>query len=117
MPPSTIELPDDPDSALEQLRSASATGPVAVFKLSPICPISTRAESSFERFIDDSGDALAGVARIDVIARRALARGLTAGLGIAHESPQLLWFRGGRLGWHGSHGDITEEQCRRLLEQ
>ena len=46
---------------------------------------------------------------IDVIAEKALARGLTAGLGIRHESPQALVFRGGELSGHASHDTITAQ--------
>ena len=49
------------------------------------------------------------LAVIDVIAEKALARGLTAGLGIRHESPQALVFHGGELSGHGAHGTLTAQ--------
>ena len=45
---------------------------------------------------------------------RPLARGLTDALGIRHESPQLLWFTGGGVSWHGSHGDVTKAKLESL---
>lgn len=47
------------------------------------------------------------VAIIDVIEERPLARGLTAELEVRHESPQALWFSGGELAAHQSHGALT----------
>ena len=47
------------------------------------------------------------LAVIDVIAEKPLARGLTAQLGIAHESPQALVFADGELAAHASHGTLT----------
>jgi bacillithiol system protein YtxJ len=46
---------------------------------------------------------------VDVIARRGLARGLTAALEIQHQSPQALVFRGGECVAHGSHGQLTRD--------
>ncbi len=49
------------------------------------------------------------LAVIDVIAQKPLARGLTAELGMRHESPQALVFRAGELSGHASHGTLTAE--------
>jgi bacillithiol system protein YtxJ len=46
---------------------------------------------------------------IDVIDQRDLARGLTAELGIEHQSPQALVFRGGELVAQDSHGALTRD--------
>ncbi len=45
----------------------------------------------------------------DVIAQKLLARGLTAELGIRHESPQALVFQAGELSGHASHGTLTAQ--------
>jgi len=42
--PRELSLPADPEAALTALREASAEHHVVVFKKSPICPTSTRAE-------------------------------------------------------------------------
>ena len=53
---------------------------------------------------------------VNVLARRELARGITAALGIHHESPQaLLWFRG-QLRWHDSHSSLTAEAFEREVQ-
>lgn len=103
-----IELPADPDAALAALQEASRTADVVVFKKSPICPVSTRAEFEFKTWTKgiDASDPVR-LAMIDVIAEKPLARGLTAALGIDHQSPQALWFSNGQLAWHDSHGALT----------
>lgn len=111
----TFALAPEPDAARAQLEQLSAERCVLVFKRSPICPISTRAEAELDAWLETRDDARAlSVARVNVIAERALARGLTAALDVQHESPQALWFQGGRLRWHGSHGALTRERFREL---
>ena len=116
MAPRTIELPPDPDEALRALRAAARAGPVLVFKRSPICPVSFTAEAELGAFLEARGpdDALA-VATIDVIEERPLARGLTAALGVRHESPQALVFRDGELAWHASHGELTRARFAEVV--
>lgn len=108
MTPRLLALDPDPASALETIRAASAERRVLVFKKSPICPVSHRAESELEawRAALGEGDAVA-LAVVDVIAERGLARGLTAALDVRHESPQALVFENGELVTHASHGELT----------
>ena len=102
-----LDLPSDARTALSLLRSTSGAHPVVVFKRSPTCPISHRAEMEFKTFLSEVGDGELAVGIIDVIAERDLARGLTADLNIEHESPQALWFNDGELVWHASHSQLT----------
>ncbi len=112
--PRARRRPAGPAAALTALREASAEHHVVVFKKSPICPTSTRAEFEFKQWLKDldSADPVR-IAWIDVIAERPLARGLTAALDVEHQSPQALWFTGGDLAWHDSHGALT---CARFTE-
>ena len=106
-----LVLDGEPRAALERIRSASRERAVLVFKLSPICPVSTRAESELDAWIAELGDeSELALARVDVLAQKPLARGLTAELGIDHASPQALWFEAGELRWHDSHGALTRER-------
>jgi bacillithiol system protein YtxJ len=116
MPIHELQLDPDPATARAQLEAASRARPVVVFKHSPICPVSDRALRQFQRFLGGvaPGREL-GVAHVDVIAQRPLARGLTAALGVAHQSPQALWFEGGALAWHDSHAALTVERFTRAL--
>lgn len=116
--PEATSLPDDPAAAAAFLRSASEERDFVVFKKSPICPVSTRAEYEFRTWLRGLPDgANVGIAEIDVIEERALARGLTAELGIQHESPQALWFRRGALHWHDSHGALTAQRFDSLRSE
>ena len=107
-PSREITLPSDPAEAIQALKTASTETDVVVFKKSPICPVSTRAEFEFKNWLKAIPDSdSTRYAMVDVISEKPLARGLTAELGIDHQSPQALWFSGGELAWHDSHGALT----------
>ena len=113
-----LELPADPDRALAAIREA-ATGETAVLllKLSPICGVSTMAEREVENWLEKEGEGKRlRVAVVDVVGERELARGLTALLGIEHQSPQALFFRGGEVEWHGSHYNIDSKNLNALFD-
>ncbi|MEM8713199.1 MAG: bacillithiol system redox-active protein YtxJ [Planctomycetota bacterium] len=111
-----MKLPEAPADAAAHLQAASKDGPIAVFKHSPICPVSASAQHRFHTWMK-TDEAATGLqhAQIDVIAEKPLARGLVAELGVQHESPQLLLFHGGELIWHASHGAITGEALTEQL--
>lgn len=81
-----------------------------VFKHSSRCEISTAAFSEYEAFAAARPDV--PTAWIDVIAERPWSLRVAEKSGVAHESPQALLVRDGRVAWHASHGKIT----RRALE-
>lgn len=110
-----MDLAASAKDALAQLSSASKSQTVAVFKHSPICPISAAAQERFHAWMSDEDASGVQHAHIDVIAEKPLARGLVAELGIRHESPQLLLFHDGELVWHASHGAITGEALSEQL--
>ena len=113
---SAMVLSESPQAALLELQAASMKGPVAVFKHSPICPISGAAHERFEEWMGGaSPEDRVEHAHIDVIAEKPLARGLVAELGIKHESPQILLFHQGEMVWHASHGAITGEALTEQL--
>lgn len=112
----SLTLDPDPAAALAAIRAASHERPVLVFKKSPICPVSHRAEwelTSWRKSLDEGAELALSI--VDVIGERPLARGLTAALDVQHESPQALWFEGGELRWHGSHGALTGARFTALL--
>ncbi len=114
---SDLKLPQDPSDALDLIRKES-TGriPLLVLKLSPTCGVSRLVESELKKWLDDCDfrDRFQ-VAVIDVIGERELARGLTSLLGIEHQSPQAILFRGGEVKWHGSHYQIEPKDLALLL--
>lgn len=78
-----------------------------LFKHSPICPISAKALTEWDRFLK-LRPALPTLF-VDVIADRAVARGLAQECGVAHQSPQVILFKDGRPAWNASHDAITAE--------
>ncbi len=107
-----LELPGEAAPALDRIQQTSAgTKAVLVLKMSPICGVSSRAESEVKSWFESRDpERELSIAVIDVIADRELARGLTAAIGIDHESPQVLLFREGKLVWHASHFDISAKR-------
>ncbi|HZM00592.1 MAG TPA: bacillithiol system redox-active protein YtxJ [Planctomycetota bacterium] len=91
---------------LAAFRAALRRHPVVMlFKHSPICPISAAALEQWERFREARPELPALF--VDVIADRAVARGLAQECGVAHQSPQAILFRQGRAVWDASHDAIT----------
>ncbi|MBN1826438.1 MAG: DUF2847 family protein [Candidatus Eisenbacteria bacterium] len=112
----SLRLPEDPDEAVRALREASREAPVLLLKKSPVCPVSRTAETELRHWLEKrEGGATIRVARLDVVAERALARGITDRLGIAHASPQMVIFKKGTVCWHGSHYDLSEDILNEYL--
>ena len=101
MPEQVLHSLDDYARALRQPR-------VLLFKHSPACPISAAARAQYDAWRAASGDDPT-TAFVDVIADRAVARGVAAQSGVAHQSPQAILFVRGRPAWHASHGAISAD--------
>ena len=86
---------------------------VMCFKHSFTCPISAAAYAEWQAFVAAHADV--PTLFVDVIADRAVARGLAAECGVAHASPQAILFRDGRAVWNASHGAITAESLAQAL--
>jgi len=101
----------------DELKSDDA-GAVLLFKLSPTCPVSHRAEDQFRKFVDplpDSKDLR--VISVNVVYDRPISQRIAEDTGIQHESPQaLLLSRGRNVRWHDSHSSITQESLKQALE-
>ncbi|MBM3984843.1 MAG: bacillithiol system redox-active protein YtxJ [Planctomycetes bacterium] len=93
-------------------RAALARHPVVMlFKHSPTCPVSAAALREWEAFCRACPDL--PTLFVDVLADRAVARGLAEECGVRHQSPQAILFRGGRHVWDASHGSITADSLQR----
>ena len=105
--------PDAPvpldEAAFEQ---AVASPRFLLFKHSLVCPISAAAFSEYRRFVASHPDVPTGW--IDVIGQRPLARGISERTGIRHESPQAMWFVGGKVTWTASHAGINATSLARV---
>jgi monothiol bacilliredoxin len=88
---------------------------VLLYKHSPICGTSRRAEREVAEFAALHADV--PVYRLDVVAERPLARTLAAVLGVTHESPQAILLKGRSVVWHGSHGEVTADELGRVSRE
>lgn len=78
---------------------------VLVFKHSPACPISAMARREYASFCAAQPDV--PTLFVDVVAARAVARGIAERSGVRHESPQAILFEQGKPVWNASHDAIT----------
>ena len=95
---------------LDALDRALAAPLFLLFKHSARCGVSASAFAEYEAFAAARADV--PTAWIDVIAERPWSQHVAERTGIAHESPQAILVRDGRVAWHASHGAIT----RRALD-
>ncbi len=77
-----------------------------LFKHSNRCPVSTRAQSEYEAFVQAHSDVPTGW--IDVVDQHEWSLWVAAESGVEHQSPQALWIRDGRVAWSASHFKITQ---------
>ena len=91
--------------------------PVLVFKASPYCGVSRRAEAEFTRFAESLAPG-AGVSlcRVDVVNARDVAQRIAADTGVTHESPQALLITAGwTVAWSAIHYSIKESALSEAL--
>lgn len=91
---------------LDKALSGSADQPVLLFKHSLSCPISSRALSEFESYLEQA-DSGVSYNLITVQTARNVSNETASRLRISHESPQAILVRDGRGVWNASHFGIT----------
>ena len=94
------------EEEMKTLLEESSARPVVLFKDAPTCGISQVAKEAWESWAESVPDGIL-LARCDVVGARPAARGFTAWLDMAHQSPQVLFLRHGRCVAHASHYSIT----------
>jgi bacillithiol system protein YtxJ len=98
----------DVDAVLER----SGGRPVLIFKHSTTCPISAGAYREWQAFLAGPSAVRVDHAWVRVREERPVSLAIAERTGVAHESPQALLVKGGKVLWHASHHAIT----RRALE-
>ena len=97
-------------AALDALLGQSVATPVVLFNHDRYCPIS--------RHVARALGALAGpIALIDVTRQHELKRAVAARTGVAHESPQVIVVRDGRVTWSASHFAITANAVAHAVQE
>lgn len=86
-----------------------------VFKHSTTCPISSRAKDRVDIFVDGAGEGLPEILLVKVIESRVLSNAIASGLGIVHQSPQLILVKDGKALWSKTHHLITDESIAEAL--
>lgn len=99
---------------LEQLIQTSTSKPVFLLKHSSRCPISAMIIGTFTNFAEK--ETRAEFWRVWVLENRPISNAISEKSGIAHESPQVLLFYGGKPVWHESHWGISEASLSGALK-
>ncbi len=99
----------------ERVLRQSQDEPLFLFKHSTRCPISAKALSEFQSFVNTKPGGLA-FAMVRVIEERLVSREIASRLGIKHESPQLILIQHGKVLWHDSHWRITQAKINEVIE-
>jgi monothiol bacilliredoxin len=115
------EAPDDAgavtgltaSSGRDWLAQLAAGARTLLYKHSPVCGTSRRAELEVRRWAAGHPDIT--VVQLDVVRQKSLSRELAQALGIAHESPQAILLEGSRVVWHGSHGQVHRDELEQAV--
>ncbi len=94
---------------LDHWLQRSEEGEVLFFKHSTACPISAAAFDELQSFLQTEQKKRVDVAMVHVIENRDISNRITEHYNIKHESPQVLLIQKGKVLWHTSHWDITQD--------
>lgn len=97
-------IPLTTEQQLTEIREASATKPVVIFKHSTRCSISAVAKSRLERA---AAPEEISFYYLDLIKFRNISNRIEADFDVPHESPQVLLIRNGACIYDESHSGIT----------
>lgn len=101
-------------SDLEQIIKQSFDFPIAIFKHSTRCSISSVAKmrlSSSWKFGDDLP-----IYYLDLLSFREVSDYIASKLNVIHQSPQLLIIKNGECVYHNSHLSISTKEVKEVLE-
>ena len=97
---------------LDEIIAQSHIQPVAIFKHSTRCSISSMAKSRLERA--EAPEALAFY-YLDLLAYRPISNEIAERFGVHHQSPQLLLIRNGECSYEESHSGIDMDDLKTQL--
>jgi bacillithiol system protein YtxJ len=103
----------DNKTNLTEIIEQSIEEPVAIFKHSISCPISSMAK----RRLESSWPSNIDIYYLDLINYRSISNDLSKQLGIQHESPQLLLIHEGQVKYHGSHLNIDVNAVNQYVDR
>ena len=92
---------------IDEIKALSTQKPVFIFKHSTRCSISSMSLDRLQRnWKTEDADKIAPY-YLDLIAYRAISDQIASDFGVAHESPQVLVIREGKVVYHESHYAIS----------
>lgn len=92
---------------LEQLINDSHDKPVAIFKHSTRCSISSMAMDRLQRQWDDAEASEMDFYYLDLISHRDVSNEIAQKLEVMHQSPQVIVIKNGKASYHNSHMGIS----------
>jgi len=95
------------EEQLSEINAASAHQPVAIFKHSTRCSISSMAKARLERAAEPDGLTFY---YLDLIAYRSVSNKIAELYQVPHESPQILIIRNGACIYDESHSGILMDE-------
>ena len=108
-------IPLDDLAQLDTIAERSKLIPIAVFKHSTRCSISSIAQHRLEDEWNFKPDEIEAY-YLDLIRYRDISNHIAERFSVHHESPQLLLIRGGECTYDASHLDISVEELRECFE-
>lgn len=90
--------------------------PVAIFKHSTRCALSSMAKSRLERGWDLNDEDI-DMYYLDLLNYRDISNEIASFFSIEHQSPQLILISNGEVACHVSHGDIDVKVLKDTLEK
>ncbi len=104
------------ETQLDDIVTMSVNKPMAIFKHSTRCSISSMAKQRLERNWDLNEDVVQ-MYYLDLIAYRAVSNAIAEKFGVIHASPQLIVLKNKRVVHHSSHNNIGVPELKNALEQ
>lgn len=101
----------------DELLQRSQTETIIVFKHSTRCPISSRAKTELEKFLENHPEYTSRCFLVHVVESRSLSNYVEEITGIKHQSPQLLILKDGKVTHHGSHFSITTQKISEWVHE
>ncbi|CAM1340654.1 Cytosolic protein [Tenacibaculum aestuarii] len=98
---------------LEVVKNQSENKPVAIFKHSTRCGISSMVIKRFENNFDEELKDLK-VYYLDLLSYRDISNEISAQFQVTHQSPQLLVIKKGAVVVHASHYDISKVDLKKI---
>lgn len=99
---------------LEKIKALSNEKPVAIFKHSTRCSISSMAKSKLERDWDLTTDELT-IYYLDLIQFRTISNEIESLFSVEHQSPQILLIKNGEVTYQASHSGISTSELKKQL--